>query len=110
MTVEIAKNVLYDIACTTLERIEGLEVASAPIKVGEVLNRPQRGRPKALKVTRDDLGVTVDVTVTVEYGKNLVSLSRTVQQAVTENVELMTGLKVRAVNVTVQGLTLPRGA
>lgn len=109
MDIDIAKNVLYDIACTTLERIEGLEVASAPIKVGEVLGRSAR-RPKALKVTREGESVSIEVGVNVEYGRNLVGLSQSVQRAITENVELMTGLKVRAVNVVVQGLNLPRGA
>ncbi|WP_027480624.1 Asp23/Gls24 family envelope stress response protein [Deinococcus pimensis] len=113
MEVDISKNVLYDIACTTLDRIEGLEVATAPIKVGEVLRgsgaRTAR-RPKSLKVTREEGAVTFDVGVNVEYGRNLVNLSADVQRAITENVELMTGLKVRAVNVVVQGLTLPRGA
>lgn len=113
MEVDIAKNVLYDIASTALSGIEGLEVAAAPIKVGEVkmggvLGRTAR-RQKALKVSREGDSVTFDVGVNVEYGKNLLHLSQHAQRAVTENVESMTGLKVRAVNVTVQGLNLPRG-
>lgn len=110
MELDINKNVLYDIACTTLDRIEGLEVTNLPMNVGEVLNRSPRGRLRSLKVNRDEAGVTIDVSVNVEYGKNIVSLSRGAQQAVRENIELMTGLKVKAVNVTVQGLTLPKGA
>ncbi len=109
MEVDIAKNVLYDIASTALSGIEGLEIAAAPIKVGEVLGRTAR-RPRALKVSREGEGVTFDVGVNVEYGKNLLGLSQRAQQAVTENVESMTGLRVRAVNVTVQGLNLPRGS
>lgn len=112
MEVDISKNVLYDIACTTLDRIEGLEVASAPIKVGEVLRGSRERstrRTKSLKVTREEGAVTFEVGVNVEYGRNLVSLSSDAQRAITENVELMTGLRVRAVNVVVHGLTLPRG-
>ena len=108
MELDIAKNVLYDIASTALSNIDGLEVAAAPIKVGEVLGRTAR-RPKALRVSREGDGVTFDVGVNVEYGKNLLTLSQSAQRAVTENVEIMTGLKVRAVNITVQGLSLPRG-
>ena len=37
MELEISKNVLMDIAATTLERIEGLEIALAPMKAAEVL-------------------------------------------------------------------------
>ncbi len=115
MELDINKNVLIDIAATTLERIEGLEIAAAPLKVGEVLRQtPARPRnlrsPRALRVTREGEGVTIEVGLNIEYGRNLMALAQTVQQALTENLQLMTGLKVRAVNVVVQGLTLPRGA
>ncbi|GAA5532466.1 Asp23/Gls24 family envelope stress response protein [Deinococcus aluminii] len=111
MDVEISKSVLTDIAATTLEGIEGIEVANAPLKVGEVL-RQQGGprRPRALRVSREGGQVTVDVGLNVEYGRNLVQLAHQAQRAVCENVELMTGLKVKAVNVTVLGVVLPRGA
>ncbi len=110
MELEISRNVLTDIAATTVERIEGLEIAPAPIKASEMLRQgsgPRRQR--ALKVTREGGQVSVEVGLTVEYGRNLVAAARAVQGAITENIELMTGLKVRSVNVTVQGLTLPKG-
>jgi uncharacterized alkaline shock family protein YloU len=111
MELDISKTVLLDIAATTVERIGGLEIAPAPIKASEMLGgvRPGSGprRPRALKVSREGANVSVDIGLTVEYGKNLVGVSQAVQRAVTENIELMTGLKVRAVNVTVQGLMLP---
>ncbi|ADV67592.1 Asp23/Gls24 family envelope stress response protein [Deinococcus maricopensis] len=111
MELDISKNVLLDIATTTLDRIEGLEVAPAPIKVGEVLQRQAgRGRPRAIKVQREGEQLSFDLGVNIEYGQNLVKLAQNAQRALTENVELMTGLKVRAVNVTVLGLTLPKGA
>ncbi|WP_019584751.1 Asp23/Gls24 family envelope stress response protein [Deinococcus apachensis] len=111
MDVEISKSVLTDIAATTLEGIEGIEVAHASLKVGEVL-RQQGGarRPRALKVTREGQTVIIDVGLNVEYGRNLVGLAHQAQRSVCENVELMTGLKVKAVNVTVLGVTLPKGA
>ncbi|GGQ92413.1 Asp23/Gls24 family envelope stress response protein [Deinococcus ruber] len=114
MHLEISKNVLMDIAASTVDRIGGLEIAAAPIKASEVL-RPTSGgwqqagsrRPRALRVSREGNNVSVELGLNIEYGKSLVSVSQKVQQAVTENIELMTGLKVRAVNITVQGLTLP---
>lgn len=109
--VEISKSVLLDIAATTLEGIEGTEISSAPIKVGEVLRNQQGARrPRALKVTREGNDVTVDVGLNVDYGRNLVTVSQQAQRAVCENIELMTGLKVRAVNITVQGVCLPKGS
>lgn len=108
--VEISRNVLTDIAQATLEGIEGLEIAHASLNVGEVLrNQGNPRRPRALKVTREGQAVTVDVGLNIEFGRNLTGLAAQAQRAVCENVELMTGLKVKAVNVTVLDVTLPKG-
>lgn len=108
--LEISKSVLLDIASTTIEGIEGTEIAAAPIKVGEVLRNQQNARkPRALKVTREGNEVTVDVGLNIDFGQNLVKVSQQAQQAVCENIELMTGLKVRNVNVSVQGVCIPKG-
>ncbi|GGL88594.1 alkaline-shock protein [Deinococcus aerolatus] len=106
--VEISKSVLMDIAATTITGIEGTEVASAPLNMGEVLrNQSSARKPRALRVTRDGGSVSVDVGLNVDFGQNLMGVSQQVQRAVCENIELMTGLKVRAVNVTVQGVCVP---
>lgn len=109
--VDINRTVLHDIAVTTVEGITGAELASAPLKVGEVLRQQKGARnPRALKVIREGDDVTVDLGLTVEYGQNLVKLAQQAQREVCQNIELMTGLKVRAVNVQIQGVSLPKGS
>lgn len=109
--VEISKSVLLDIASTTLEGIEGTEIAASPIKVGEVLRNQQNARrPRALKVTQEGKDVTVDIGLNIEFGRNLVKVSQQAQREISENIELMTGLKVKNVNVSVQGVCLPQSA
>lgn len=108
--VEISKSVLLDIAGATIEGIEGSEIAPAPIKMGEVLrNQPNSRKPRALRVTQEGREVSVEVGLTIEYGRNLIKVSQQAQREICENIELMTGLKVRAVNVSVQGVSLPKG-
>lgn len=108
--VEISKSVLLDIASTTIEGIEGSEIAASPIKMGEVLRNQSSGRkPRALRVTQDGKEVTVDVGLNIEYGRNLIKVSQQAQREICENIELMTGLKVRNVNISVQGVCLPKG-
>ncbi|GAA0520808.1 Asp23/Gls24 family envelope stress response protein [Deinococcus depolymerans] len=109
--VEISKSVLMDIAATTLDGIEGTEIAAAPLKVGEVLRNQNPGRKaRALRVTREGNDVTVDLGLNIEFGRSLIALSEQAQRAVRENIELMTGLKVRAVNVSVHNVCLPKGS
>lgn len=109
--IDIHKSVLLDIAATTLEGIEGSEVAQAPLKMGEVLRQqasPSR-RPKAIKVVRENQDVTVEIGINVEYGRSLIGVAAEAQQALKENIELMTGLNVKAVDVSVQDIYLPEG-
>ncbi|CAM3958977.1 Asp23/Gls24 family envelope stress response protein [Deinococcus frigens] len=109
--VEISQSVLVDIAATTITGIQGTEVAPAPLNMGEVLrNQSGARKPRALRVTRDGGSVSVDVGLNVDFGQNLMAVSAQVQRAVCENIELMTGLKVSAVNVTVQGVCVPAPA
>jgi uncharacterized alkaline shock family protein YloU len=106
--VEISRSVLVDIAATTITGIEGAEVSSAPLNMGEVLrNQSGARKSRALRVTMGAGSVSVDVGLNIDFGQNLVNVSRQVQRAVCENIELMTGLKVSAVNVTVQGVGVP---
>ena len=125
MELEISKSVLTDIAASALERIEGLELAAASSRPGTLGNLSVRDlkdlnvsnlnmselaqarRPRALKITREGNTVTLEVGVNIEYGRNLVALGQQAGRALQENIELMTGLKVGAVNVIVQSLTLP---
>lgn len=108
-TVDISKSVLLDIASTTIEGIEGIEIASAPLKVGEVIRQQPSRRPRALRVTQEGQDVTVDLGLNIEYGQHLVKVSQQAQRQICEDIELMTGLKVKNVNISVQGVVLPKG-
>ena len=64
------------------------------------LARP-RGRPRGVEIGRDGGHVTVDVHVVVEYGLNLAEVASSVRNRVSYEVERLTGLAVRAVEVHV---------
>jgi len=64
-----------------------------------------RGRPRGIEIGRDgDGGVTVDLHVVVEYGLNLAEVASSVRNRVTYEVERLTGLPVRAVEVHVDAV------
>ena len=108
--VDISKSVLLDIASTTIDSIEGVEIAAAPLKVGEVIRgQPSARRPRALRVTQEGQEVTVDLGLNIEFGRHLVKVSQQAQRQICEDIELMTGLRVKNVNVSVQGVCLPKG-
>ncbi|WP_034337850.1 Asp23/Gls24 family envelope stress response protein [Deinococcus misasensis] len=85
--LNISKDVIIGIAGFTLQNVSGVKSPS-----------------KSIRVEREQDQVTLDLGLTIGYGSNLLKLCSEVQRSVAENVELMTGLKVRAVNVTVQSV------
>lgn len=67
-----------------------------------------RGRPGGIEIGRDAGGVTVDVHVVVEYGLNLAEVASSVGNRVAYEVERLTGLSVRAVEVHVDDVRTGR--
>jgi uncharacterized alkaline shock family protein YloU len=65
------------------------------------LARARGRRPRGIEIGRDGGEVTVDVHVVVEYGLNLAEVAASVSNRVAYEVERLTGLPVRAVEVHV---------
>jgi uncharacterized alkaline shock family protein YloU len=68
--------------------------------VGMAGRRRLRDRPmRGIEIGRNDEGVTIDLHVVVEYGLNLAEVASTVRNRVGYEVNRLTGLPVRAVEV-----------
>jgi uncharacterized alkaline shock family protein YloU len=61
---------------------------------------------KRASIIKDDQGVEIEVEVVLDIKFKLNDISRDVQLAVKEQIEKMTGLTVKCVNVTVAGLKI----
>ena len=59
---------------------------------------------KGIKVARDDDGATVDIFVVVEYGIKIPAVAWDIQENVKKEIEEMTDVPVKAVNIHVQGV------
>ena len=68
------------------------------------LARAEGGRARDRDRPRRDGGVTVDLHVVVEYGLNLAEVASSVRNRVAYEVERLTGLPVRAVEVHVDAV------
>jgi uncharacterized alkaline shock family protein YloU len=65
------------------------------------------GRPWGIEVRRDGDAVTVDIHVVVEYGLNLAEVASSVRNRVGYELERLTGLPVRSVEVHVDDVREP---
>lgn len=73
---------------------------------GSLRGRIARGRAgaRAIEIGRDGDDVTIDLHVVVEYGLNLVEVASSVRNRVAYEVERLTGLPVRGVEVHVDAV------
>ena len=104
-SVLISEDVILTIVTHAVEEVEG--VVGLNVKPGsdiiEMIGKKNWG--KGLKITigeEDEL--TVDCNITVAYGQSVVSVAKAVQDAVTNALESMAGVKIAAVNVNVCGI------
>ena len=61
---------------------------------------------KGVKITVLEGVVTVDLTLNIEFGKNILEVSKKVQDKVKSSIENMTGLEVADVNIRIAGVDM----
>ena len=59
-----------------------------------------------MKVTILEGVVSVDLTLNIDFGKNILDVSRKVQDKVKTSIENMTGLEVADVNIRIAGVDM----
>ncbi|GEM87671.1 Asp23/Gls24 family envelope stress response protein [Meiothermus granaticius] len=96
---DLSENALVSLVTLALEGQTGVRLAQPSSRsVGEVLSG-RRTRPVRLEREGDHL--SLDLSVCVDYGKGVQEVCKEVQKGVAEALSAMTGLKVKAVNITV---------
>ncbi|MCS7069172.1 MAG: Asp23/Gls24 family envelope stress response protein [Meiothermus sp.] len=96
---EVSESALVSLVVLAMEGLKGLRLAPAGTRsVGDVLSG-RRSRP--VRLEREGDGVTVDLNLSVDYGRPIMEAAKEAQKTVAETLMASTGLKVKAVNITV---------
>ena len=104
--VHISEDVLTSIAATAALEVEGVSGLGTG-RTAELLTKKNSG--KGVKITiGEDNTVSIECSIIVNLGQNIVDAAKAVQDAVVSAVESVTGIKVADVNVTVAGIALPK--
>ncbi len=104
-SVNISENVvaaIAQIAAKEVEGVTGLSGANTPADIVAGLLDRKGGRPLRVSSNGDEL--LLDVYIRVRYGVKIPACAAALQDAVTQAVESMTGLKIAAINVHVVAL------
>ncbi len=104
--VKIAADVVTLIAGLAANEVEGVYCTAGNV-TNELIGKLGRKRlSKGVKVNMEDGAVRVDIIFHVKYGYSIPKVSKMVQDKVSQQIEMMTGLVVPEVNVRVAGVNL----
>ena len=108
--VQIADEVVAIIAGLAATEVEGVDSMAGNITNELVSKLGKKNLSKGVRVTILEGVVTVDLSLNIEYGRNILETSKKVQEKVKSAIENMTGLEVADVNIRVAGVEIPEEA
>ena len=104
--VKIADEVVTVIAGLAATDVDGVASKEGNITNELVSKLGVKNLSKGVKVTVLEGVVTVDLTLNIEFGKNILEVSKKVQDKVKSSIENMTGLEVADVNIRIAGVDM----
>ncbi|MBR5227813.1 MAG: Asp23/Gls24 family envelope stress response protein [Clostridia bacterium] len=113
--VEIASNltiseevigIIAGLAAAEVEGVSGMTLGFVD-GINQMLGSNKK-YSKGVKIELEGSEVTIDLFVIVRYGVKIPDVAFSIQNSVKSSVETMTGLKVKAVNINVQGVTFDK--
>ncbi|WFR59638.1 Asp23/Gls24 family envelope stress response protein [Anaerocolumna sp. AGMB13025] len=106
--VQIADEVVATIAGLAATEVEGVAAMSSNITNELVSKLGMKNLSKGVKIAVSSDSVSVDLSLTMEYGYSIPDTSRQVQEKVKSAIENMTGLTVSEVNIRISGVNIER--
>jgi len=106
-SIKIADEVVGIITGLAATEIDGVAGMSGGLAGGLADMLGRKNLSKGVKVEVTDQSALVDVYVIINYGNSIPDVAWKIQDNVKQEIEGMTGLNVKAVNVHVQGVNFP---
>lgn len=104
--VQIADEVVTMIAGLAATEVDGVASMAGNITNELVDKLGMKNLSKGVRVTVLEGVVSVDLTLNIEFGKNILEVSKTVQEKVKSSIENMTGLEVADVNIHIASVDM----
>ena len=99
--------VVSKIAGIGAQEVEGVQVSSART-LGSFLDSVSTdGHPRSVSAMVGEEGVTINLTIDVEYGRGIPQITETVRSSVIRTVENEVGQEVGKIDITVNDVLLP---
>lgn len=106
--VQIADEVVATIAALAATEVEGVAAMCGNATRELVSKLGMKGYSKGVKIEVSTDSVSVDLSLTLNYGYSIPETSRQVQEKVKAAIENMTGLTVSGVNVRISDVNIDK--
>ena len=108
-SVKISNDVVAAIAGVSAEETKGVAYMYTSIS-GAIAERlvSRKNLSKGVKVEMLPDGIELDLYIVVDFGERIREVAEAVQSSVKSNVESMTGMEVKVVNVHVEGVNFEK--
>lgn len=108
--VTITENVIGNIAIIAAEEIQGVSriTKNVTATITDIFSKTKQAQ--GVKVESEEGDVVIEISLELVYGSMIEEVARKVQSNIKLNVESMTGLNVREVNVIVTSLSMDKNA
>ncbi len=106
--VNIADEVISIIASLAASEVKGVAGMGGGISVGFAELLGKKVPSKGVKLSVDEKNVVLNLSIIAEYGAKIPDVAWELQEKVKNEVESMTGLVVTAVNISVDGVNVPK--
>ena len=104
-TINISKDVIANIAGSSAIECYGLVGMATRSKTSGIVNLLKKENlSKGVKIEETDEGLIVDLFVIVQFGTKISVVAENIIGKVKYNVENQTGIKVKKVNVNIEGM------
>ena len=106
--INISEEVIAVVAGVAASEVKGVAGMNASIAGGLADLFGKKNYAKGVKVELSEECVKISVSIIVDYGCNIPDVSWEVQEKIKREVENMTSMNVTAVDVYVEGISLPK--
>ncbi|MBI1784883.1 Asp23/Gls24 family envelope stress response protein [Candidatus Sumerlaeota bacterium] len=103
--IKINNEVITMIASLAAVEVDGIVSLAGKYSLAEMWGRKDMDKGITVEINKDN-SATVAVEVNVEYGIDIYRAARQLQLSVKNAIESMTGIHVKAINVTIRGAVL----
>lgn len=105
-TILISEEVIASIAALAVREVEGVFGLSAgtSLDIGNILGK--KNLRKGIRVQFNENGFEISCNLIVRMGSAIMTVAKAVQEAIAEEVTVMTGTRPLCVNVNVSGIAI----